>query len=276
MRLRRAAALGLLHGPAELLPVSSSAHAALLLQDLDGERRKEVEVALHLGTLLALGPPPPAPWLVLATAPPALAGFLLEGPIERRLGTPRSMAAGLLAGGIALGVSDAVAERRRPPRRRRLLHAAGARGAPRAPLGTADALALGVAQAAALVPGVSRHGAALTLLRARGFEREDAHAISRDAAKPVLAGAAALKGARFAARAVRAARGGSDAGARPEEAAALATAVAASALSTWLAKRALAGRGLRAPLWPYAVYRAVLAAAIGSGTSPGAASRRPG
>jgi undecaprenyl-diphosphatase len=213
---------------------------------------------------------------VLATTPPALAGFLLEGPIERRLGTPRGMAAGLLAGGIALAVVDARAQRRRPPRRGRLLRAAGARATPRAPLGTADALALGVAQAAALAPGVSRHGAALTLLRARGFAREDAHAISREAAKPVLAGAAALKGARFGARALRASRRASDAGPAPEEAAALATAVAASALSTWLAKRALAGRGLRAPLWPYAVYRALLAAAIGSGRWPGAASRRPG
>ncbi|HEV2815262.1 MAG TPA: undecaprenyl-diphosphate phosphatase, partial [Solirubrobacteraceae bacterium] len=125
MRPARALALGLLHGPAELLPVSSSAHAALLLQDLEPERRKEVEVALHAGTLLALGPPRPAPWLVLSTAPPALAGLVFEQPIEQRLGTRRGIAAGLLAGGIAMALAD-----RRVP------------SGPRAP-SAADALALG-------------------------------------------------------------------------------------------------------------------------------------
>src|SRR5687767_15394123 len=101
MRPARAFLLGLLHGPAELLPVSSSAHAALLLADLEPERRKEAEVALHAGTLLALGPPRPAPWLLLSTAPAALAGLAFERSIERRIGTRRGIAAGLLVGGLA-------------------------------------------------------------------------------------------------------------------------------------------------------------------------------
>ena len=105
-----------------------------------------------------------------------------------------------------------------------------------------------LAQAAALVPGVSRHGAALTALRARGFAREDAHAISREASKPVLLGAAALKGWRIVRR-------------RELDAEAV-VAAAASAVSTAVAARVLAGRGLRAPLWPYAVYRGGLAAAV--------------
>jgi undecaprenyl-diphosphatase len=231
MRPARALALGLLHGPAELLPVSSSAHAALLLQGLDPERRKEVEVALHAGTLVALGPPRLAPWLLVATVPPALAGGLFERAIEGRLGGPRSIAAGLLAGGIAMVVADRARPRHRGP----------------APSLT-DAALLGVAQAAALVPGVSRHGAALTALRARGFARAQAHAISREASKPVLAGATALKGWRV----VR----------RGELDATLALAAASSALSTRLAVRALAGRGIEAPLWPFAVYRAVLAAIV--------------
>ncbi|HEX8206161.1 MAG TPA: undecaprenyl-diphosphate phosphatase [Solirubrobacteraceae bacterium] len=240
MRLPRALALGLLHGPAELLPVSSSAHAALLLQDLDPERRKEVEVALHAGTLLALGPPRLAPWLLLSTAPPALAGLFLEERIERRLGTPRTVAAGLVAGGVAMALAD----RRAGPSPSRP-------SAPRdeAPTPTpADAFALGVAQAAALVPGVSRHGAALTALRLRGFTRARAHAASREASKPVLAGAAALKGFRV----VR--------GRRLDPP--LLAAAAASAVSTRLAMGALAGRGVSAPLLPFALYRAALAAAV--------------
>ena len=239
----RALAAGLLHGPAELLPVSSSAHAALLLQDAAPEERKELEVALHAGTLLALGPARPAAWLVLATAPPALAGLILERPIERRLGTPRTLAAGLVTGALALALAD------RAPQRRD--------GVPDA----RDALWLGLAQAAALVPGVSRHGAALSALRARGYTREAAHRISRDAARPVLAGAAVLKGLRIARR--------------REVDPALVVAATASAASTWLAARLLAGRGLRAPLWPYAAYRVALAAATGSGTSRSASSRPP-
>ena len=229
MRLRpsRALALGLLHGPAELLPVSSSAHAALLLQDAAPERRKEIEVALHAGTLLALGPPRLAPWLLVATAPPALAGLLLERPIERRLGTPRTLAAGLVGGAIAMVLAD-----RRPQ-----LHA-------REPTAR-DAVAVGLAQAAALVPGVSRHGAALTALRLRGFTRSRAHAISREAAKPVLAGAAALKGARVLRR-------------RDRDATLLVAALS-SAASTAVAARAMTGGG---PLWRFSLYRALLAVAV--------------
>ena len=240
MRLRpsRALALGLLHGPAELLPVSSSAHAALLLQDVEPGRRKEIEVALHAGTLLALGPPRPGPWLIVSTALPALTGLALERPIEQRLGTPRTLAAGLVAGAVALALAD------RAPQ-----HRSG-------PPTLADAAVVGLAQAAALVPGVSRHGATLAALRARGFRRVAAHAISREAAKPVLAGATVLKAIRFAQRV----RSGDTAG--EGEAATLAAAVASSAVSTLVAKRALAGRGVRAPLWPYAVYRGVLAAVL--------------
>ncbi len=159
MRVARAAALGLLHGPLELLPVSSSAHVALLSRPggdgpEEAGRAKELEVALHAGTLLALGPGRPRPWLVLAAAPAALAGALLEGPIQRRLGTARTLPGGLVLGALALALADRAAAPRRVAR-------------PTA----RDALALGLAQAAALVPGVSRHGAVLAAARARGFDR---------------------------------------------------------------------------------------------------------
>ena len=228
MRPASAFALGLLHGPAELLPISSSAHAGLVLQDLPPERRKELEVALHTGTLAVLGLPRPSAWLVAATIPPALAGFLLEKPIEERLG-PRSMAIGLVAGGIAMSVSD-----RRLPKN---VEGPGP--------STKVGMWLGLAQACALVPGVSRHGAALTALRALGFSRPRAHELSREAAKPVLLGATVLKAFR-----VREGFG------------ALAAAALGSAISTRVARRALAGRGVRAPLWPFAVYRAALAASV--------------
>jgi undecaprenyl-diphosphatase len=221
VRPASAFALGLLHGPAELLPVSSSAHARLFLKSLEPARRKELEVALHAGTLLVLGPPRPRLWLAIATLPPALAGFLFERRIEERLGGPRSMAAGLVAGGIAMAVADA-------------------RGSTRSrPLSPREAALLGVAQAAALVPGVSRHGSALTVLRARGRARAEAQVISREASKPVLLGAAVLKGLQVS-------------GGLPT----LAAAVAGSALGTLVARRAVPDD---APLWPFALYRAALA-----------------
>src|SRR5450432_4573999 len=61
LTIGQAIALGALHGPAELLPISSSGHVALIpwllgwdYDRLDGELRKSFEVALHAGTAAAL------------------------------------------------------------------------------------------------------------------------------------------------------------------------------------------------------------------------------
>lgn len=164
-------------------------------------------------------------------------GFVFERPIEQRLGTRRTTAIGLVAGGLAMSVAD----RRGQILLSRNRTCSKARSDPR----LLDALALGAAQACALVPGVSRHGAALTALRALGFSRPRAHALSREAAKPVLLGAAVLKAFR-----VREGFGP------------LAAAAAGSAIATAAARKALAGRGVRMPLWPFALYRAALAASV--------------
>ena len=185
-------ALGALHGPAELLPVSSSAHVALVPQilgwpyaDLPPDVRKAFEVALHSGTLLALVALVPLPrpaFALLATAPAAAAGYLLEGPIEQRLGGIRSTAAGLVAGSALLLVADAAGRRHR-----------GAADA-----GARDALVLGAAQALALWPGLSRLGVVVAAARLRGFDRPDAFVLARSAGLPIIAGATALKAVRLA------------------------------------------------------------------------------
>ncbi len=240
-----ALALGLLHGPAELVPVSSSGHVAALpwllrweVAGWDGARRKELEVALHAGTaaalLLVLRPRRPRPGLAAAAfAPPALMGLTLERRIEERLGTPGTLAAGLLAGGAALVLAD---------------RARGTRGDEDARL--SDGLALGLAQATALVPGVSRNGATLAAARARGFDRGAASRLSWEVALPVLLGATALKGVRVAQRLGGAAR------VRP-----LALGAGAAFASTLATARAI-GIERRAPLWPWALWRSGLAAAI--------------
>jgi undecaprenyl-diphosphatase len=232
-----ALALGLLHGPVELVPVSSSGHVAALTWLLgweDGARRKELEVALHGGTaaalLLVARPRRLRPRLLAAAfVPPAVVGYGLERPIEERLGM-RSLAGGLVAGAVALVLTD-----RAPASRAD--HDAG----------IADGLLLGFAQAAALVPGVSRSGATLAAARARGFDRASASRLSWEVALPVLIGANALKGWRVAA---------AGAPARP-----LAIGAAAAFLST-VATARLIGIERRGPLWPWAVWRAALAGAI--------------
>ncbi len=196
--------LGLAHGPTELLPVSSSAHTELIPRlagwpyaELHPELRNSFEVALHAGTAAALliamrrelaqalreldGRGLAA--AMLAIGPPVLVGYLLERRIERRPGAAPTVAAGLALGGIAMGLADARAQTRTQ---------ADAR--------PCDWLLLGLAQAVALAPGVSRNGATLTAARGRGFTREDAQALSWRVGLPVILGAAALKGLRLAPR----------------------------------------------------------------------------
>jgi undecaprenyl-diphosphatase len=194
--LAHAVALGALHGPAELVPVSSSAHVALIPQlldwpsaHLDDDVRKAFEVALHAGTLgglLLLVPRPSLPWAVVATAPAAVVGFTLEKPIERRLGGVRATAVGLVVGSLVLVAADAVA--------------GGGDGASRSAQDAtlADAAVLGLAQACALWPGISRLGLTIAAARLRGFDREAAFDLGRRAGLPVIAGATGLKAWRLA------------------------------------------------------------------------------
>jgi undecaprenyl-diphosphatase len=254
--LKHALALGALHGPTELLPVSSSAHTALVpwllgwpYAELDGELRKAFEVALHAGTAAALlvglrdevataARGLDARRLVLLAGsfvPPALVGYRLERPIEERLGTPPTIAAGLLAGALALAVADATG-----PQRRR-----------RADAGAADALALGLAQACALVPGVSRNGATLSAARLRGFRRADANVLSRHVALPIIVGATALKGTRLARRGLP----------RPM-ASAFAAGVASAFASTLASVRVIRAVERGRPFLPWALYRVVLAVVV--------------
>ena len=255
IRLGQALALGILHGPAELLPISSSGHVTLVpwllgwdYVNADSELRKSFEVALHAGTAVALlitlrgevndamrGMDSRIAGLIaLSFIPPALVGYGLERPIERHLGTPPTIAVGLICGSLAMALAD------RSPQTRSSQEA-----------GTVDALWLGVAQACALIPGVSRNGATLAAARIRGFTREDSNRLSRHVALPVIAGATLLKGVRLATR-------GLPARARLPFAVGAAASFASTLGSTWLIKQVERDRSLL----PYAAYRIALAGAV--------------
>ncbi len=249
--LARALTLGALHGPAELLPISSSGHVELVpwLLGWDGvsadpEVRKAFAVALHAGTAAALvvmlrgevidaarsASVESAAVVAMSLLPPAAVGFALEGPIERFLGRPGTIAAGLIIGAVAMAWAD------RAPQERNFAQAK--------PL---DGLWLGVAQACALFPGVSRNGATLTAARLRRFRRIDAERFSRHVALPVIGGATALKCLRLWQHGL------------PEGAAGpFAVGVVASFAST-LGSTPLIGLVERdRPLLPFAIYRMTL------------------
>jgi undecaprenyl-diphosphatase len=252
---RRAAILGLIQGPTELLPVSSSAHLGLVpwlagwdWDRLDPELRKSFEVALHAGAAgalligqrrviadeLASFDARRAAVLALSFIPAALAAFLFERPIEQRLGGPQSTAVGLLVGSAAMVAADT-----RPQSRGR------GKATP------ADGLALGVAQATALAPGVSRNGATLAAARWRCFDREQANLLSRTVALPIITAAAVLKGGRLRRRRIE-----------PAMRKAFGIGVAASFAST-LASQGLIRQVERdRSIWPYAAYRVALAALV--------------
>jgi undecaprenyl-diphosphatase len=251
----RALALGIVQGPTELLPVSSSAHIVLVpwlagwdWDAIDPEVRKSFEVALHTGAAAALligqrrliadelrqFDRRRALLLALSFLPAAFVGYVWERPIERRLGGPRATAFGLLAGAAAMLAADT-----RPQ----------CRG--RGEATPADGLALGVAQAAALAPGVSRNGITLAAARCRGFSRDQANLLSRTIALPIIIGATVLKGGRLARR-----------GTSPNLRRSLAIGVGASFASTLASQRLIGLVERDRALWPYAAYRAALATAV--------------
>jgi undecaprenyl-diphosphatase len=186
----QALVLGLIQGVTEFLPISSSAHL-ILLPKLTGwpHLGRHFDIALHLGTLLAIcayfeddvkklfgwGR---LTWQVaLASLPPAAIGLLCGDWFEQHLNNVPSIAVCLGLFGLLLGWAD-----RRGRQRREVQD-----------LGALEALALGLAQAVALIPGVSRCGATLTVALWLGLTRREAARITFLTALPVTAGALLLK-----------------------------------------------------------------------------------
>jgi undecaprenyl-diphosphatase len=173
--------------------------------------------------------------LALSFAPAAIVAYRYERVIERRLSEPLPVAIGLLVGSIAMAIADGRPQQRSREQTR-----------------LRDAVAIGLAQACALAPGVSRNGATLTAARLIGFRRRDANVISRQIALPVIVGAAVLKGARLAARRDL----------PPRTLTGMGAGAAAAFGSTLVSMRLITMLERSRSLLPYAGYRTLLAAAV--------------
>jgi undecaprenyl-diphosphatase len=202
--------LGITQGVTEFAPISSSGHL-IIVPWLFGwtilanpELNKTFDVALHIGTLIGAllyfrhdvvrylaawlrsirrrsiaSADERLAWaLVVGTIPGALVGALFENVIQDTLGQPWLIAVMLIAFGVILVWVDRVA-----PIRRGITD-----------LSVRDGLVLGLAQAAALQPGVSRSGVTITAGRALGLDRESAARFSFLLSLPIIAGAGIFKG----------------------------------------------------------------------------------
>jgi undecaprenyl-diphosphatase len=213
--------LGIVQGLSEFLPISSSGHLLLApwafgWHDFAGnaDLEKTFDVALHLGTLIGavayfradivtlvkaglfpkrapalvtagtLAADHPTPdterrlaWLLLVSViPGGITGALLESPIEDHLGQIWLIALMLIVFGLVLYWAD---------------HLRGERTVTDFRL--RDAVWMGMGQALALQPGVSRSGVTITVGRKLGFDRDAAARLSFLMGIPIIAGAVALK-----------------------------------------------------------------------------------
>jgi undecaprenyl-diphosphatase len=206
----QALVLGVVQGATELLPVSSSGHLILVpwlgewtfLEEHDNFNQT-FDVALHLGTLVAVAayfwgdfvrlvralltslgrrsvetPDERIAWfVVVATIPAGLLGLIGEDWIADNLGEPWQILVLLGAGALLLLWAD------RSPQTRAM-----------GDLGTRHAIVMGLAQALALAPGVSRSGITITAGRFMNLDRDSAARFSFYLLLPTTLGAVLLKG----------------------------------------------------------------------------------
>jgi len=201
--------LGVVQGLTEFLPISSSGHLILVpwLQDYTflqdhPDFNKTFDVALHIGTLVAVlsyfrrelvamaaglvrslrtraieSADERLAWvIVVGTIPAVIAGGLGENWIDDNLGEPWMIAILLIVFGLVLWHAD-----RRPQDR--------TMGKVR----LRDGLYIGIAQALALAPGVSRSGVTMSAGRYLHLDRDTAARVSFLLLAPVTAGAGAFK-----------------------------------------------------------------------------------
>lgn len=200
MNIIEAVIFGVIQGATEFFPVSSSGHLALAHYFLGAQASDlAFDVALHLGTLVAilayfrddfwqmgkavLGLLKDQTetkrlrkmtiYIVIATIPGALSGLLLGKAAENYFRHPAMVATALAGAGLLLLLADRAGKRTRSFEAVSLI----------------DALLIGLSQACAIIPGVSRSGSTITCGLAMGLTRQAAIRFSFLLSAPIIFGA---------------------------------------------------------------------------------------
>ncbi|KZN12789.1 undecaprenyl-diphosphate phosphatase [Marinomonas sp. TW1] len=195
--------LALIQGLTEFLPISSSAHLILPAQLLDWpDQGLAFDVAVHVGTLAAIvwyfradlwkiicawvravsgkggcSDSKLAWWIVLATIPACVAGLVFDDFISTHLRSIEVIAYTTIGFGVLLWLADRFGHSHKTQQ----------------DLALNNVLAIGLAQALALIPGTSRSGITMTAARSLGFTRETSARFSFLLSIPLITAAGSLK-----------------------------------------------------------------------------------
>lgn len=263
MPILHAIVLGIVQGLAEFLPISSSGHLLVVpwlfdWDDFAGDEslKKTFDVALHVGTLIGVlayfrrdlwtlvvdGLTRPRSregrfaWFIAASSiPAAITGALFDDFIEQNLGQIPLIAVMLIVFGLVLLWADR-AGGTRPIQEVRFGHV----------------MAMGIGQALALQPGVSRSGATMTAGRFVGLSRDAAVRVAFLMSVPITAGAVLYKAVDVAGE------GGIPPGFGP----AFAWGIAASAVTGWVAVWGTIRVVRTHTFTPFVVYRVLVGLAV--------------
>lgn len=202
MQIYQSIVLGIVQGLTELLPISSSAHLFLIPWFFNWEIPESFDVALHFGTLLAIGIFFFKDWIelikgglktitkkekstegrlfwyiVIATIPGGIIGFILDKYAEGILTKPLIIAIALIVMGIVLYIVDKKSKNKTDYEN----------------LNFKQTFLIGLSQSLAFIPGVSRSGITMTTGRLLGVKREAAAKYSFMLSGPIVLAATLFK-----------------------------------------------------------------------------------
>ena len=197
MGIGHAIILGIVQGLAEFLPISSSAHEALIHNLLCWHTPDDLffDVALHVGLVLAVviyffkdwvqfikrWREPMLWYIVVACVPGGLVGALLEKRAETAFRAPVHIAIMLVLFGLVMALAERMSKRERDVTQ----------------MTWKDAIWIGVAQCFAIMPGVSRSGSTITAGMFLGLTREASARFSFLLSAPIILGAALFEGRKY-------------------------------------------------------------------------------
>ena len=269
LELISAAFLGIIQGLTEFLPISSSAHLLIVPWLIKWEAQGlAFDVALHVGTavsvivffrkdwillakeailglkegrLLGNSDRKLAWFLVVATIPAVVAGLMFEDAIQTSLRSPLVTVFTLVIFAALLYIAD------KKGRKNRTIHS----------YKWADSIWIGLSQAIALIPGVSRSGITMTTALFRDSDRESAARFSFLLSTPVIVGAGVLEGLKLLRTLINPVEGAAE-----EQWFVLLTGVFFASLTGFLCIRYFLRYIRKSSFTPFVIYRIILAGVV--------------